>query len=89
MAELSSRRLVKSILGYVMEGFRLHPDDEVLGYSLARLLFNIKNYDTARTVIGTFLERETAGMFKRRFLDLEDQIIRAPSPVFSQEKNGQ
>ncbi len=58
----------------LMEGFRLHPDDEMLGYSLAQLLFNIEHYDSARTVIGTFLERETAGMLKRRFLDLEDQI---------------
>ena len=61
-------------IGVVMEGFRMHPDDEVLGYFLARLLFKIKNYDTARTVIECFLERETAGLFKRRFLDLEDQI---------------
>ena len=61
-------------IGAVAEGLRLHPDDEVLGYYVSRLLFNIEEYEEARTVVRTFLEKEIPSHARQRFEELGERI---------------
>ena len=64
-------------IGAVAEGLRLHPDDELLGYYVSRLLFNIEKYDEARTVVRTFLEKEIPNQARQHFEELEERIDKA------------